>query len=44
VEQRAYEASLDKLPEYRGDMLVGRGSRYIEPIPDMSDSRVLVYG
>jgi len=43
VEQRSYEASLDRMPVYTGDTIVGRGSRYSEPMPDMSDSRVLVY-
>jgi hypothetical protein len=44
IEQRSYEASLDRLPAYTGDKLVGRGSRYSEPAPDMSDSRILMYG
>jgi hypothetical protein len=44
IEQRSYEASLDRLPVYTGDTLVGRGSRYTEKIPDLSDSRVLIYG
>jgi hypothetical protein len=44
IEQRSYEASLERLPIYEGDTLVGRGSRYVERIPDKSDSRVLVYG
>lgn len=43
MEQRTYEATLERLPVYTGDILIGRGSRYTEKIPDLSDSRIL-YG
>jgi hypothetical protein len=44
MEQRAYEQSLEKLPVYMGDTLLGRGSRYTEKIPELSDSRRIYYG
>lgn len=43
VEQKSYEASLERLPVYTGDMEIGRSSSYREYIPDRTDSRVLVY-
>jgi hypothetical protein len=41
MEQRAYEAELDKVPVYTGNMGVGRASRYVERVPETSDSRSL---
>jgi hypothetical protein len=40
IEQRSYEASLERLPVYTGDTLIGRSSRYVEYLPDLRDSRV----
>lgn len=44
MEQRSYEASLDRMPVYTGDRLIGRASSYSEPEVDLVDSRVLSYG
>lgn len=44
IEERAYEASLERLPVYQGDVMIGRGSRYTQPAPNKSDSRILLYG
>lgn len=43
IEQRTYEAELEKTPSYMGDKGIGRGSRYAEKIFQVSDSREL-YG
>lgn len=44
MEQRAFEAELEKTPTYMGDKSIGRGSRYVERIHEVSDSRGIVYG
>lgn len=44
IEQRTYEAELEKVPVYTGDKMIGRGSRYIERYPEVIDTRGLLYG
>lgn len=44
VEERAYEASLERLPVYMGDVMIGRASRHAQPVPEKRDSRILLYG
>lgn len=41
IEQRTYEAELEKRPVYTGDKAVGRGSRFIEHVHSVTDSREL---
>lgn len=43
VEQRAFEASLERHPVYMGDRALGMPARHFERVPDRSDSRVLSY-
>lgn len=40
IEQKSFEASLDRLPSYGGDVLVGRASRYVIPDIEYTDSRI----
>lgn len=44
IEQRAYEAELEKTPVYTGDKEFGRGARYVERIQLVTDSRDILYG
>lgn len=43
IDQRSYEDALGRLPMYIGDIAIGRSSRYVAPVIDMSDSRTLTY-
>jgi hypothetical protein len=43
MEQRTYEAELEKTPVYMGDKAIGQHSRYVERIHQDSDSREILY-
>lgn len=43
IEQKSFEASLERMPTYQGDILVGRASRFVRPQLEYTDSRIL-YG
>lgn len=44
IEQRTYEAELDRMPAYTGDVAFGRSSRFVEKVYEVRDSRSLIYG
>lgn len=44
MEQRAYEAELDRVPVYSGDKQFGKHSRHVQHIDPLTDSRELLYG
>jgi hypothetical protein len=43
IEQKSFEANLDRMPSYQGDVQMGRASRYVVPALPQGDSRRL-YG